>query len=304
MNILFPVAVLLVAAAVVTLFLQTKKHETAARTWARTHALKVTPETRPIVTSYLRNSRDLRWAGAIGALFIAAAVTAGTGLDLHVLGVAWILGGYVMGALIAELSLAHVPSTGSRSASLETRRLRDYLPWPMIVAQIVLPIAAVALALVSFVVDPTAAAGVSMGSFVGGSPEIARTGAVNTGIVAALLMVAIAVSQRLLLRRSQPLCPPDELAIDDAMRSSSIHLVGGAGLVVAALTMTDQFTYLANLTTDTLQSALQLAGGGCMFATVVMWRGWAHRSPSPRRRLIVASPAAPVATSGQAHARG
>ena len=306
MTIVLILLALLAVGYALNLVRQARAYEAEARSWARGHDLTLTDETRPIVTIYLRNSRHLRQLGAVGALFIAAAVTAGTGVDLHVPGMVWILCGYVIGSLWAELALAHVPSSGARSASLETRRLRDYLPLPMVVAEVALPLIAGALSIVSFAADPSTRPNNSTNVelFVVGSPEVMRQGAVATGAVAVALMIAVAVGQRLLLRRPQPLCRPEELVIDDAMRSTSIHLVGATGLVVAAMTMAQQLGYLSNLVSGTMQTVLILAAVAAVAASLLIWKVWAHRRwPARRREVIVderRDPLVPVASGGPA----
>lgn len=304
MTIILIVGLLVVVVLLVVAVVASRNAPSESVTWARSHGLELTEVTHPIVSTYLRNSRDLRRTGAVGALFIAAAITAGTGLDLHVPGMVWLFCGYVVGCLWAEVSLAHVPSgAGTRAASLETRTLTDYLSRPMLVAQIVLPIGAALLSLISLASTPTNASldGTSVELFIVGSPAVMRAGAVNTGIVAVLMMAAVAVAQRALLRRPQPLCSPDELAVDDAMRSSSVHLVGASGLVVVAMAIAQQLGYLSNLTEGALTNVLVVSAVLCVIGAYVMWVRWAHRRWPSVRRAALTTPAPALETMQESH---
>ncbi len=113
--------------------------------WARRHGLELTAASRPWVASYLRTGRNLRQVGGFGGLVVAASVTAATGLDLDVSGLVWILLGYLVGCLWAELALTRVPAGTRRAASLVTRRLGDYLPRRMQIAEVVVPVTALVL---------------------------------------------------------------------------------------------------------------------------------------------------------------
>ena len=94
---------------------------------------------RPWVETYLRTGRNLRQMCALGGIVVPIAVHAATGLDLHVSGLVWLLVGYLVGCLWSELALTRAPAGTRRAASLVTRRLSDYLPRRMRVAQVVLP---------------------------------------------------------------------------------------------------------------------------------------------------------------------
>ena len=100
---------------------------------------------RPWVETYLRTGRNLRQVCALGGIVVPIAVHAATGLDLHVSGLVWLLVGYLVGCLWSELALTRAPAGTRRAASLVTRRLSDYLPRRMRVAQVVLPAVAVGL---------------------------------------------------------------------------------------------------------------------------------------------------------------
>ncbi len=265
-----------------------------APSWAAVNGVALTPATEPIVASYLRNSRDLRTVTAVGALFIAPAITAGTGIDLGVTGWVWLFSGYIVGCIWAELSFARIPTSADRTASLETRRVADYLPRSMLIAEAALPLLAVLLAVVAGVLDLPAEIGFTVGS--SSTPEAQRA-AVVSGIIAALMMIAVAVTQRALARRPQPLTARDEVAIDDAMRSSALHLVGASGLVAVALVISSQLAYLSNAVAPSTASGplvlLSVLGVALAYG---MWITWAKRGWSARRRAAVLYATGPVAT--------
>ncbi len=273
---------------------------TSAKAWAAVNGVALTPATEPIVANYLRNSRDLRTVTAIGALFIAPAITAGTGIDLGVTGWVWLFSGYIVGCIWAEISFARIPATAGRAASLVTRRVADYLPPTMLITEAALPLVAVLLAVGVGVLDVPAELGFNVAS--SSTPEAQRAAVVSGGI-AAVMMIAVAITQRALARRPQPLTALDAVAIDDAMRSSALHLVGASGLVAVALVISSQLAYLANALTPSNASGwlgiLSVAGIALAYG---MWMTWAKRGWSARRRAAVIEATVPVAAQPVDHA--
>jgi len=123
-TILIVLGVLLIVAVVVMVFnVVVGRRDDEAREperWAGNHGLDLTDASRPWVAAYLRTGRNLRQVCGFGGLVVAASVTAATGLDLYVSGLVWVLLGYLVGCLWAELaSNATIaqPQRGSSASS-------------------------------------------------------------------------------------------------------------------------------------------------------------------------------------------
>lgn len=268
---------LVVAAVLVT----PRPKPTPAMTWATANGIHLTETTGPPIELYLRNSAALRRVGAVGGIVIPPAVTAGTGLDLPVPGFIWILVGYLAGVVVAEVTLARVPADGRRSASLEVRRARDYLPRPLLVAQVLLPVVAVGLSvLVATVhtgaIDP-----------MGVTAAMAGAGAVVAGPLAFAIVVSASLGERYLVRRPQPMVASDLVSLDDAMRSASVRRVAATTVAINALLLTTQFSAIAyDLEPGSTWEAPLWAGAVVvtLFA-YLSWQWWVNRGWRVRRHI-------------------
>jgi len=262
--------------------------------WARGHGLELTPQSRPWVDDYLRTGRNLRQIGGFGGLVVAASVTAATGLDLYVSGLVWVLLGYLVGCFWAELALTRAPNGARRSASLVTRRLGDYLPRRMQIAEVVVPITAL---LLGAIVGPTHLEPTLRALAPGELPPTGfhlvspyatdaavRQGALTATLMAPLVMGVVWLAQRYLIGRPQPVVDPSLVAADDALRSSSIHLLGGSGLAAGCLLIGSQLGYLITVTQGLVQAALIVALVASFAAAWVLfrWRNapWQVRRPT------------------------
>ncbi|MEO6629615.1 MAG: hypothetical protein ABIP03_13735, partial [Aquihabitans sp.] len=92
----FAVAVAVVVAVLVRAYRQVDERFVGA--WADAHALRLTPENRPMVGGYLRNARVLRTWGGLGGLLLAPIVLASLGFDLRSSVWIWVFLGYLVGA--------------------------------------------------------------------------------------------------------------------------------------------------------------------------------------------------------------
>lgn len=262
--------------------------ETRTDQWATAHGLALSATTEPVARRYLTRRRDLRRAGAVAAPIVAAQVTASTGVDLHLSGLVWVLGGYLIGCISAELWLARLPITEpTRRASLTARTRRSYLPRAMYAAQFLVPLTAVILAVIAAVEEPPTDPNLNLFSFAT-TPTDLRHAAITAGAVAVLAVLAAAAGQRVLIRRPQPLDAADRVALDDALRASSIHIVGATALATADLLIASQLAYLSNLVTGPGRTALVLGAVAATAAAWLMWSAWANRSwPRPRRAALL-----------------
>jgi hypothetical protein len=123
----------------------------------------------------------------------------------------WGLIGYWAGSVVAELRTAQTdPGDGPRTASLERRELTDYVGswaavWPR------------RLGLAGAIAGALALATGSRDPWV-----------IGFGLGAAAISVAGLVVAQYVLERSRPDLAPDVAAADDAVRSRSLHAIGGA----------------------------------------------------------------------------
>lgn len=202
--------------------------------WAGERGLPLTPENRPIVERYLRRARLLRaWGAVAGAVLpslIEYAVSGrvqvlgfGTDGTSAPLGFGTIFVGYLLGALLAEISLGRPVDGAHRTAGLQRRELDSYLPRRVVRAQ-------------------RATAAAALGTVVIGLVPYADS--VSIPRLPSLALVALAIAacaagleavERWVVRRPQPFTSPSLVAADDAIRAQSIHSVAGACLALTLL---------------------------------------------------------------------
>jgi hypothetical protein len=143
-----------------------------------------------------------------------------------------------LGAVVAEV-VVNRPRRHSGAALLVARRLDDYLPGYLLVLQRALPLVAVVL-LGAFALSPfpdvSPAPNVDPHTLAGFAVPAAF--AVGTAVV-------IEALQRLIVARRQPITSADDLAVDDAIRSSSLHVLAGAGLAMLLFTVAVEVGVLA-----------------------------------------------------------
>jgi hypothetical protein len=276
--------------------------------WAERYDIELTPGSRQWVAAYLRSGRDLRQIGGFGGLIIATSISAATGIDLHVSGLVWILIGYLVGCVWAELALTRAPSGTQRVASLTTRRVADYLPRHIRLAQLVLPAATVGLgglcvlALRAARLDSArvlASADSTTPGLVSITPhsteQLLQSGALAAAIIAPLIMVVVWSAQRSVVSRPQPWLDADLVAADDALRSSSVHRLGASSLAAVSLLIASQFGYLTTVTAEFWLDVSRIGAVIAFLSAIVIFRRW---SDAPwrvqRQSLIPAGSASPI----------
>ena len=196
--------------------------ESSMARWADSANVTLTDASRPVVRRYLAWSRRCRTAGLVAGFLTPVIVSAVIGQpdDPGPWAVSLMVVGYLLGALVAEFVINR-PDRGSGTALLVPRRLSDYLPAYVLVLQRGLAATALLLVPVYALLKPHA-------SFV--TPSI--PGAAAFGIGAACLAVLIEVLERRIVGRRQPVTHAADVTLDDAMRSSSLHVLAGAGVAV------------------------------------------------------------------------
>jgi hypothetical protein len=258
--------------------------------WASGHGLDdVAARRLEPAGRYLRRSRLYRTVG--GAVPFAAG-TAGYALwaatrglpapwPLQLFGVRSWLAGYLAGVLVAEFRWARPQAGLIRSAALVPRRLDDYLPGRVLAGMRLATLAVVALVPV-LALGPVAPAPVRE-LVVGG-----RGGALATAAVTLAVAVTVEGLLRGLVARPQPAAEPADLAVDDALRSTSVHAAAGAGLAIVLLGLSLQVGLVAaSLAGEPGRTALVALSWGWAGAALAAWARVGHPRRWPVRRLAV-----------------
>jgi hypothetical protein len=196
--------------------------------WATSAGLALTDENRRVARRYLTWNRRSRRLGVLAGFLLYNILFGLPNNRFNPFPLPYVWTGYVLGALLAEVVINR-PQRRSGAALLVPRRLDHYLPGYVLVLQRGLPVVAVLLV-----------GGFALTPF----PDLPTSLNINPHTVAgfavwAVLAVGTAVViealQRLIVARRQPLSSPDDLAVDDAIRSSSLHVLAGAALALLFL---------------------------------------------------------------------
>jgi hypothetical protein len=178
------------------------------------------------------------------------------------LGFGTIFVGYLLGVLIAEVSLVRPADGPRRTAGLQRRELAAYLPRRIVLAQ-------------------RAAAGAGAVGTVG-IGLVPYAAAVHNPRLASLALAALAVLafgagleaiERWLVRRPQPFTSPPLVAADDAIRAQSIHAVAGAGLALALLYCCGIALALQGSEVAALRTAMVVPAAACLVLSCLACRG-------------------------------
>jgi hypothetical protein len=195
--------------------------------FARRQALTITADNGMRVIAYLATTRRWRSSGLVLALFLDVAYSATLSRENlpHVTGAA-VFAGWFIGAVAAEWRIATIPVGERRMASLHQRRLGDYVARPALV------IAAVAWVVVAGAALLAAADTMWQDRPLRYYRQI--PGSLWTELaLLALTGAALGLVTYRVLRRPQPLAPPDVLAADDAMRRHSLNMLIGSAVALA-----------------------------------------------------------------------
>ncbi len=237
--------------------------------WTKKHGVAITDENREVVHRYLRRGRRFRAAGGLVGYATYVIVGVAVGQDkAGVGGLRAVFGGYLLGAAIAEL-WAFRPQPGApRAAALAPRRINDYITPVATILMRSVSLATVALVAVWQLIPKGHPA--FRGDNLGTRPDLGE--ALAWGGIAILLVIIVEVTTRRIVHRPQPAVSEGLVEADDAIRSTGMHAVVGAGLAL-------QFGILSRLagqwTTFTsggsFHSLLGLASLICGIAAVFSW---------------------------------
>ncbi|MEZ5177959.1 MAG: hypothetical protein R2746_06650 [Acidimicrobiales bacterium] len=270
------------ATGVVLLFTARASSPRELDAWARSYGLVLTPGNRAPVTYYVRLVIVTRVVAAVAGVVLGSAFDAAFGLHTSAAPGwwAWLIGGWTFGAWWAERELRW--PAGSGVASLLPRRVADYLPGRLRAAPFVaLGIVAglVAYGWTSSRTDP------ALVHPRGNEPPP------SVGYLVAVLAVGAAVTALTTLgvwrtvSRRQPALAPDQLAADDAIRTSTAHqLTGGGTAVVLCVAAVLAGTLGWSSTTSGVTSGPLLTGSIALWlAAMVSWRYYTYRAWRVRR---------------------
>lgn len=252
----------------------------ATQQWAEAHALRLTAGNQPFVEHYVRTGRRLRWICMFGGLVLPPLVRNAFDPATQYrwpFSLVGLLAGYLVGTLWAELALTRADA-GVTAARLQARRLEDYLPKTLRRAlRIVGPLTAALWALALFSsrsASPSAR-----------TRTISVLEAIGWGLAALTVSVTVEAVQRWILARPQPLAAEDLLAADDAVRSQSLHTLGGTGVAILLVWAAVPLSRLAANTGVLVSLFFGLATTGSLLGALIFWRYWCHRAWRVQNRI-------------------
>jgi hypothetical protein len=254
--------------------------------FAALYRAPVTPATRRLYGAYLSRARRYRstwsslgWGTGLFLSYQFRSANAGFGPGLHPIYADLLVmgfGGYMLGAVAAELHHLHGPASGVRIASLSPRDPSDYVPASERL-RLRLVASGSALAVVGYYVLHFA-------------QYRARSFSVSVvvyGAAATIVWVVIESAERAVVRRARPALPQDLAAGDDAIRAAAAQTlaIGGAGFVLL-LTAWVSFAAAQNLETTAWAPVYWAVAIASMIGAVrLAFR--TRRLAWPRRKLDV-----------------
>lgn len=260
-----------------TLFKERPK-PSATNVWATAHGVTVTQRNSDFVVAYVFEGHRLRLVCGFGGFIAAAALSAGTGIDLKASGWVWLLSGYLVGVVWSESWLTRLPAGTQRVASLTPRKVSDYLVSRMLIAQVVIVLGALAMAgfAVAQGTEPQVVGGFPS-SFGFASGRSLQHTTIGMGLAAALLALGVGLLQRHIVGKAQPMADPDLLAADDAVRASAVHLLSGTIIAIILLLISTQLQMLAAI--GAFADGVAVFGTlTCLLGALLAWRFYGHRA--------------------------
>jgi hypothetical protein len=245
----------------------------AVERFARRQRLQITADNGDQIIRYLATTRRWRSAGVAAAWVLAIATTVFYPLGTR--GNLGLFAGWLAGALIAEVRVAHLGHGVRRAASLQRRGPERYLSrsaWALVPAAAGLAVAVAA-----------ATAGAAASGWA--APD---WWAAVWPVVALTTAGAIRAVQRVVVRRAQPLVAADALAADDAIRSRSLHVLSGGGAALVLLCVLAQLGALHPVDTTAIEEWRWV---GLVLSLILGWKvataTWPKRGrPGPAGRSV------------------
>lgn len=254
--------------------------------WAHAHGITLTDETRAFVSTHLH--RNLRWR-TTGAV-IGIVIPFGTNLP----GLEMLIG-YLLGALLAEVTASPFPATDGHRALLSPRGIDDYVSSQAVMRFQFLCVLATVTAAAFFIlplknnVVCTLCLGETESPTTKASAitEMSAIPFAITALGALVLLGVVQASLRYIANRKQPAAAPDVMAADDALRSAGMHTTLGAGTAIAYLLL--GAVVLGNgIATEwqILRWAAVPVSIACLLGSIVTWLRYGHDTPWAVQRPI------------------
>lgn len=209
----------LLVAALATAFVGTSDRE--LQLFARLYEVPLTPTTSPLLRDFISQSRRHRLGGGFAAFTLVMILNL-SGHDF-IDPLTSIPIGYGIGAIIGELRRDPTVSGGSRQASLQRRKLGDYVrPWlsALVALEAVLALGLGAVGLASG--DPVS---------VFGPDRSAPFAVLVSGLLVAVVAAGALVGHRV-VQEPEPAGPDDQVAARHAIRSAALVSLYGVLLML------------------------------------------------------------------------
>lgn len=256
--------------------------------WAAGHGLTLQPDDpgHELAAGYLHHGRLFRTAGFAAGLMAGAFIYWGAIIQRsgppHLLGIPFVWAvGYLLGAIVAEPSRPRPRPRRLQAAALAPRRLGDYLPGWLPTTERLAALAVLTLPAIMVVVPRSQPPNIGIGD----------GWVIVNASVAAVLAILLEVTMRAMVHRAQPVASTSDLAVDDAIRSTSIHRTAAAGLALQLLVLKDQLEQAAwAWQLNGWRWPIRLVELACLVVAIRAWSdagrsGWSVRrsaAPTPR----------------------
>lgn len=252
-----PIEVLAIAVLVVVVLIGLTRRAGAndadLTRWAGAAGVELTSQNAAVVQRYLIWHRHSRRVGALVGFispWLYSSISGAT-FDEGAWALTLMLAGYLVGALVAEVGVHRVRETET-TAVMRPRRLVDYLSVRVLTLQRALGVIAVTMILPYGLFQPDADTDLP------GVGSIALYALGGASIAAAVEMI-----ERRIVARRQSLADITDVEVDDAMRSTSIHTVAGAGLALL-------IQFAGPLVALTLAAAIPGEAGGIVAGVTIV----------------------------------
>lgn len=214
--------------------------------WAKAHDIAVTMQNRTMIRRYLLRGRRIRATGAVvGYVSFGLYDNLSHGDELPIGWITATFAGYLLGAAAAEVWAMRPERGAVRSASLAPRDIADYVPRWAVVGVRIAPLATL-LAFASWRLWPE-----SRDSLFPPDPSPPDLVSILVWTIgSAVLALFLEATARRVVRRPQPAQSQELVIVDDAIRSTALHGLYGAGLALILGAMSRTLNELQNAYTS------------------------------------------------------